>query len=44
MSEQAKKQKKENIVAGLVGAFLGSVIANIVLGQLAYIAALSGIV
>ncbi|WP_207941795.1 hypothetical protein DOK78_002687 [Enterococcus sp. DIV2402] len=46
-NEQAKNQKKENIVAGLVGAFLGSVlgvIAIIVLGQLGYVAALSGIV
>jgi len=46
-NEQAKNQKKENLVAGLVGAFLGSVIgviAIIVLGQLGYVAALSGIV
>lgn len=44
--EREKGQKKENWLAGTVGAFLGSLIgagAIILLGQLGYVAALSGI-
>ncbi len=47
MSGQEKKQKKENIVAGIVGALIGSllgVLCIVILGQLGYVAALSGLV
>ena len=43
----SKSEKGENIVAGIVGAFLGSIIGLIVIvlvGQLGYIAILSGLV
>ncbi|MGX7195522.1 hypothetical protein [Enterococcus olivae] len=42
-----KKQRKENLIGGLVGALLGSLLGVatiVVLGQLGYVAALSGIV
>jgi hypothetical protein len=45
-SEREQKQKKENLLAGIVGAVLGSLIGAgiiILLGQLGYVAALSGI-
>ncbi len=41
-----QNQKKENWLAGIVGAFIGSLIGVgviILLGQLGYVAALSGI-
>lgn len=46
-SQYDGKQKKESLLAGSVGAFLGSLIgvaAIVLLGQLGYVAALSGIV
>ncbi len=46
-NEYMQKQKKENLVAGSVGALLGSlvgVLAIVILGQMGYVAALSGII
>lgn len=45
--EQEKKTKRENIAAGLVGAFLGSligVVCAVVIGQLGYVASVSGLI
>lgn len=42
-----KNQKKENFIAGIVGAFLGSlvgVLSIVLLGQLGYVATISGII
>ncbi|MDD3219425.1 MAG: hypothetical protein PHC41_06225 [Lachnospiraceae bacterium] len=47
LKNQETSQKKENVVAGIVGALLGSLvgaIAIVILGQLGYVAALSGVV
>lgn len=46
MSQQ-EQQKRENIIAGIVGALLGSlggVLCIVVLGQLGYVASISGVV
>lgn len=46
-NENIQNQKKENLIAGLTGAFLGSlvgVLAIVFLGQMDYVAALSGII
>lgn len=46
-NQQMENQKKENLVGGIVGALLGSlvgVIAIIILSQLGYVAAISGII
>ncbi|MCM1058568.1 MAG: hypothetical protein NC517_13340 [Firmicutes bacterium] len=43
----AKKAKKENVVGGVIGALIGSlvgVLCIVLLGQLGYVAALSGVV
>lgn len=45
--EQEKKTKRENIVTGLVGAFLGSligVVCTVVIGQMGYVASVSGLI
>ena len=45
--EQEKNTKRENIVGGVVGAFLGSllgVLCTVVVGQLGYVASISGLV
>ena len=45
--DQETKTKQENIVAGIVGAFLGSlvgVLCTILIGQLGYVASVSGLV
>lgn len=45
--EQQKKQKKENIAGGVVGALLGSLLGCVVivlLSQLGYVAAVSGVI
>lgn len=42
-----QKQKRENVVAGIVGAFLGSLIGvacTVVIGQMGYVASISGLV
>lgn len=47
LASSQKAQKKENVVGGIVGALLGSlvgVLCIVVLGQLGYVAALSGAV
>ncbi|NCB91706.1 MAG: hypothetical protein EOM40_03920 [Clostridia bacterium] len=47
LHNQTKTQKKENVVGGIVGALLGSLVgvfAIVILGQLGYVAALSGVV
>ena len=47
MKEQQTAQKKENIIGGIVGAFLGSLLGALsvlVLSQLGYVAALSGVI
>lgn len=44
---QQEQQKRENIIAGIVGALLGSlggVLCIVVLGQLGYVASISGVV
>lgn len=44
---QLQEKKGENVIAGVVGAFLGSLIGGaliVILGQLGYVAALSGLV
>ncbi len=46
LAAQAKAQKKENVVGGVVGALLGSllgVVCIILLSQMGYVAALSGV-
>ncbi|KAF1304275.1 hypothetical protein [Candidatus Enterococcus willemsii] len=46
-NQTAQQQKKENIVAGIVGAILGSLIgvaAIVILGQLGYVAVISGLI
>lgn len=46
MMEEMNRPRSENMVAGLVGAFLGSllgVVCIVVVGQMGYIAALSGL-
>ena len=45
--EQEERTKRENIVGGIVGAFLGSlvgVLCTVVIGQLGYVASVSGLV
>ncbi len=45
--KQFEDERKENIIGGVVGAFLGSLLGGIcivILGQLGYVAALSGMV
>lgn len=45
--EQETKAKQENVVAGIVGAFLGSligVVCAVVIGQLGYVASVSGLI
>lgn len=47
MKTQQKAQKKENIVGGIVGALLGSLLGMLsvlILSQLGYVAALSGVI
>lgn len=47
LAEQEKANKKENLVGGIVGALLGSlvgVLCIVLLSQLGYVAALSGVV
>ena len=47
MNEAQATQKKENVVAGIVGALLGSligVVCIVILSQLGYVAALSGVI
>lgn len=47
MKAQQESQKKENIVGGIVGALLGSllgVLSILILSQLGYVAALSGVI
>ncbi|MCI5953961.1 MAG: hypothetical protein MRZ49_05220 [Lachnospiraceae bacterium] len=47
LAAQAKAQKKENVVGGVVGALLGSllgVICIVLLSQMGYVAALSGVI
>lgn len=47
VSSSEKRQKKENFVGGIVGALIGSilgVLCIIILGQLGYVAAISGVV
>lgn len=47
VEEQKKAQKKENVVGGIVGALIGSlvgVLCIVLLSQLGYVAALSGVV
>lgn len=47
VNSSEKKKKKENIVGGIVGALVGSLLGVaciIVLGQLGYVAAISGVV
>lgn len=47
LAEQEKAKKKENVVGGIVGAVLGSlvgVLCIVLLSQLGYVAALSGVV
>ena len=45
--EEQRKKRQENIVAGVVGAFLGTllgVVCTVVIGQLGYVASLSGLI
>ena len=45
--EEQQKKRQENVVAGLVGAFLGTllgVVCTVVIGQLGYVASLSGLI
>ncbi len=47
LTEQQESQKKENVIAGIVGAVVGSllgVLCIVILSRLGYVAALSGIV
>lgn len=47
MEQETKQKKQENIVAGVVGAFLGTllgVLCTVVIGQLGYVASVSGLV
>ncbi len=47
MAHSQKQAKKENVLAGIVGALLGSLLgvaSIIILGQLGYVAALSGMI
>lgn len=47
MEEETKQKRQENVVAGVVGAFLGSllgVLCTVVIGQLGYVASISGLV
>ena len=47
LDNQQNAMKKDNVVAGVVGAFLGSiigVICIIIIGELGYVAAISGVV
>ena len=47
MNAQQTAQKKENIVGGIVGALLGSLLGMLsvlILSQLGYVAALSGVI
>ncbi len=47
VNNDEKRRKKENIIAGIVGALLGSllgVLCIIVMGQLGYVAAISGVI
>lgn len=45
--EEQRKKRQENIVAGVVGAFLGTllgVVCTVVIGQLGYVASVSGLI
>ena len=45
--EEQRKKRQENVVAGVVGAFLGTllgVVCTVVIGQLGYVASLSGLI
>ena len=45
--EEQQKKRQENVVAGLVGAFLGAllgVVCTVVIGQLGYVASVSGLI
>ncbi len=45
--ETKQKARPENVVAGVVGAFLGSllgVVCTVVIGQLGYVASISGLI
>lgn len=45
--ETDKKQRRENVVAGVVGAFLGTlvgVLCTVIIGQLGYVASVSGLI
>ena len=45
--ETGKKQRQENVVAGVVGAFLGTlvgVLCTVIIGQLGYVASVSGLI
>lgn len=47
MDSEQNKQKKDNVVTGIVGAFIGSilgVLCIVIIGQLGYVAAISGII
>lgn len=47
IASQKKMEKKENVVAGIVGALVGSligVLAIVLIGQLGYVAVISGII
>lgn len=45
--EEQRKKRPENVVAGVVGAFLGTllgVVCTVVIGQLGYVASVSGLI
>ena len=45
--EEQQKKRPENIPAGIVGAFLGTllgVVCTVVIGQLGYVASVSGLI
>lgn len=45
--EKQRKKRPENVVAGVVGAFLGTllgVVCTVVIGQLGYVASVSGLI
>ena len=45
--EEQRKKRQENVVAGVVGAFLGTllgVVCTVVIGQLGYVASISGLI
>ena len=47
VKKQAEKQKRENIIGGVTGAFIGTLLGSvciILLGQIGYVASISGLV